>query len=91
MSVPTLKEAGTFYLWPGLQDSGGTGVFQEVLDGRSGTWWIGAGWCCSNPSLSWGGGFNVSLSDFRSHAIDLALKNGCAGGGWGCCLNHQQA
>jgi hypothetical protein len=23
-----------------------SGVYQEVLDGRSGTWWIGAGWCC---------------------------------------------
>ena len=46
MVVPKLPKAGTYYLWPGLQDTGGTGVYQEVLDGRSGTWWIGAGWCC---------------------------------------------
>jgi hypothetical protein len=25
MVAPTLKEAGTFYLWPGLQDTGNTG------------------------------------------------------------------
>lgn len=33
--------------------------YQNVLDGRSGTWWIGSGWCCSNPSLPWGSGFNT--------------------------------
>lgn len=60
MVAPTLPQAGTYYLWPGLQDVGTSGVYQEVLDGRSGTWWIGAGWCCGNPSLSWGGGFNVA-------------------------------
>ena len=84
MVVPTLQKAGTYYLWPGLQDTGNTGsfnlarristveaneilrsgVYQEVLDGRSGTWWIGAGWCCSNPSLAWGSGFNVYVSRY---------------------------
>jgi len=60
MVIPTLPEAATYYLWPGLQDVDTTGVYQEVLDGRSGDWWIGAGWCCSDPTLSWGGGFNVA-------------------------------
>ncbi|RDW66331.1 hypothetical protein BP6252_09966 [Coleophoma cylindrospora] len=60
MVAPTLPQAATYYLWPGLQDVGTSGVYQEVMDGRSGTWWIGAGWCCSNPTLSWGGGFNVA-------------------------------
>lgn len=46
MIVPPIKQAGTYYLWPGLQDTGNTGVYQEVLDGRTGAWWIGAGWCC---------------------------------------------
>tara|TARA_R110002060_G_scaffold36097_3_gene46981 strand:+ start:366 stop:515 length:150 start_codon:yes stop_codon:yes gene_type:complete len=46
MTVPPIKQAGTYYLWPGLQDTGNTGVYQEVLDGRKGAWWIGAGWCC---------------------------------------------
>jgi hypothetical protein len=57
--IPTLPKAGTYYLWPGLQPTDNTGVYQNVLDGRSGTWWIGSGWCCSNPSLPWGGGFNT--------------------------------
>lgn len=59
MVIPTLKGAGTYYLWPGLQPTDGSGVYQNVLDGRSGTWWVGSGWCCSNPSLPWGGGFNT--------------------------------
>lgn len=46
MTVPKLQKAGTYYLWPGLQDTANTGVYQSVLDGRSGTWWIGSGWCC---------------------------------------------
>lgn len=57
--IPALPQAGTYYLWPGLQPTDGSGVYQNVLDGRSGTWWIGSGWCCSNPSLPWGGGFNT--------------------------------
>ncbi len=52
MTAPKLQKKGTYYLWPGLQDTANTGVYQEVLDGRSGTWWIGAGWCCSFVSLA---------------------------------------
>lgn len=59
MVIPELPQAGTYYLWPGLQPTDNSGVYQNVLDGRSGTWWIGSGWCCSNPSLPWGSGFNV--------------------------------
>ena len=58
MVAPTLQQAGTYYLWPGLQPSDNAGVLQQVLDGRSGEWWIGSGWCCSDPSLPWGSGFN---------------------------------
>ncbi|KAK0616117.1 hypothetical protein B0T17DRAFT_497315 [Bombardia bombarda] len=59
MVVPTLPRAATYYLWPGLQPTDGSGVYQNVLDGRSGTWWFGSGWCCSNPNLPWGSGFNT--------------------------------
>jgi hypothetical protein len=37
-SISKLPKAGTYYLWPGLQPSDNTGVYQNVLDGRSGTW-----------------------------------------------------
>lgn len=63
MVAPTLPGAATYYLWPGLEPSDNSGVYQNVLDGRSGTWWFGSGWCCSNPSLAWGGGFNVANGD----------------------------
>ncbi|ORY02281.1 hypothetical protein BCR34DRAFT_591970 [Clohesyomyces aquaticus] len=63
MVIPKLPKAGTYYLWPGLQTTDGSGVYQNVLDGRSGTWWIGSGWCCANPSLPWGSGFNVNAGD----------------------------
>lgn len=59
MVVPPLPAAAYYYLWPGLQPTDGSGVYQNVLDGRSGTWWFGSGWCCENPSLPWGGGFNT--------------------------------
>ncbi|KAK7752819.1 hypothetical protein SLS62_005161 [Diatrype stigma] len=59
IAIPSLPAAGVYYLWPGLQPTDSSGVYQNVLDGRSGTWWIGSGWCCSNPSLPWGGGFNT--------------------------------
>jgi len=59
MVAPPLPKAGTYYLWPGLQPADNSGIFQPVLDGRSGSWWFGMGWCCSNPSLPWGGGFGV--------------------------------
>ncbi|WWC87616.1 uncharacterized protein L201_002506 [Kwoniella dendrophila CBS 6074] len=61
MVVPPLPRAATYYLWPGLEDD--TGVFQPVLDGRSGSWWIGTGWCCGDPSLAWGSGFGVEQGD----------------------------
>ncbi|OKL56563.1 hypothetical protein UA08_08080 [Talaromyces atroroseus] len=60
MAAPTLPSAATYYLWPGLQPTDNSGVYQNVLDGRSGTWWFGSGWCCSDPTLAWGGGFNVA-------------------------------
>lgn len=44
MVIPPLPQAGTYYLWPGLQPTDNSGVYQNVLDGRSGTWWIGSGW-----------------------------------------------
>ncbi|KAK6958398.1 hypothetical protein Daesc_001197 [Daldinia eschscholtzii] len=43
MTIPPLPKAGTYYLWPGLQPTDNSGVYQNVLDGRSGTWWIGSG------------------------------------------------
>ncbi|KAG9587555.1 hypothetical protein KCU77_g8665, partial [Aureobasidium melanogenum] len=63
MIVPPIHEAATNYLWPGLQDKDDSGVYQNVLDGRSGSWWFGSGWCCSNPSLPWGGGFGAEEGD----------------------------
>ena len=60
MVAPTLPRAAAHYLWPGIQPTDNSGVYQNVLDGRSGTWWFDSGWCCSNPSLPWGGGFNVA-------------------------------
>ncbi|EJD00463.1 uncharacterized protein FOMMEDRAFT_91295 [Fomitiporia mediterranea MF3/22] len=58
MIVPDTPDAGgTPYVWPGLQP-GSTGVLQAVLDGRSGTWWIGDGYY-GTPSLPWGSGFNA--------------------------------
>ncbi|KAI1323449.1 hypothetical protein F5Y16DRAFT_425187 [Xylariaceae sp. FL0255] len=76
MAIPTLPGAGTYYLWPGLQPTDNSGVYQNVLDGRSGTWWIGSGWCCSNPTLAWGDGFNVyggetiAFSNVRTNSTD---------------------
>jgi hypothetical protein len=46
MVAPNLQQAGVYYVWPALQDDSVTGVYQEVLDGRSGEWWISPGWCC---------------------------------------------
>lgn len=59
MVVPPLPAAATYYLWPGLQPTDNSGVYQNVLDGRSGSWYFGSGWCCANPSLAWGSGFNT--------------------------------
>ncbi|KAF2476907.1 uncharacterized protein BDR25DRAFT_208653 [Lindgomyces ingoldianus] len=87
MVIPKLPKAGVYYLWPGLQPTDNSGVYQNVLDGRSGTWWIGSGWCCSNPSLPWGSGFNVNAGDTvtfsntrGSGAWTSVLKKGSSGG-----------
>ncbi|TFK50053.1 hypothetical protein OE88DRAFT_1713203 [Heliocybe sulcata] len=79
MVAPTLPGAGTYYLWPGLQPSDNAGVLQQVLDGRSGSWWIGSGWCCSNPSLSWGSGFSVNNGATVSFSNTV---NSISGGTW---------
>ncbi|KAI1269050.1 hypothetical protein F5Y18DRAFT_175210 [Xylariaceae sp. FL1019] len=76
MSIPTLPGAGTYYIWPGLQPTDNSGVYQNVLDGRSGTWWIGSGWCCSNPTLDWGGGFNTYGGE------QVAFENTLGGEAW---------
>ncbi|KAK6064666.1 hypothetical protein SCUP515_11637 [Seiridium cupressi] len=73
--IPALPQEGTYYLWPGLQDLDGTGVYQSVLDGRSGTWWIGSGWCCSNPSLPWGSGFNTYAGETVTFSNTLNSDN----------------
>lgn len=75
MVVPTLPKAGIYYLWPGLQPTDGSGVYQNVLDGRSGTWWFGSGWCCSNPDLPWGGGFNTYGGETVSFSNALESDN----------------
>lgn len=75
MIIPTLPEAGTYYLWPGLQPTDNSGVYQNVLDGRSGTWWFGSGWCCSNPDLPWGGGFNTYGGETVSFSNALESDN----------------
>jgi len=79
MTIPPLPATyinGTYYLWPGLQPSDNSGVYQNVLDGRSGTWWIGTGWCCDNPSLAWGSGFNVYEGDV------VTISNAANGSDW---------
>jgi hypothetical protein len=76
MVVPELPEAATYYLWPGLQPTDNSGVYQNVLDGRSGTWWFGSGWCCSNPTLSWGGGFNTYKGETNSFSNVLDASAG---------------
>ncbi|CAK5281912.1 unnamed protein product [Mycena citricolor] len=82
--APTLPGAATYYLWPGLQPPDNAGVLQPVLDGRSGTWWIGSGWCCSNPSLAWGSGFNVANGGTVNFAMNA---NSIASGTWATSLS----
>ena len=48
MTVPPIPQAATYYLWPGLQPTDNSGVYQNVLDGRTGSWAFGSGWCCSS-------------------------------------------
>ncbi|KAK3948080.1 hypothetical protein QBC32DRAFT_401177 [Pseudoneurospora amorphoporcata] len=62
MVIPALPKAAVYYLWPGLQPTDNSGVYQNVLDGRSGTWWFGSGWCCSNPSLPDGSGWTTTTT-----------------------------
>jgi len=78
MVVPPLQKAGVYYLWPGLQDTGNTGVYQEVLDGRKGAWWIGAGWCCNNPNLPWGDGFQAP----NGNTVDISMTRDTSGPNW---------
>ena len=70
MIVPAIHEAATNYLWPGLQSTDNSGVYQNVLDGRSGGWWFGSGWCCSNPSKCYCVEVNIVrrklIGEFRS-------------------------
>ncbi|KAF1979363.1 hypothetical protein BU23DRAFT_586592 [Bimuria novae-zelandiae CBS 107.79] len=63
MQIPKLPKAGTY---------------QNVLDGRSGTWWIGSGWCCSNPSLPWGGGFNT----YQGESVTFSNVKDSSGNNW---------
>ncbi|KAF2461436.1 hypothetical protein BDY21DRAFT_332130 [Lineolata rhizophorae] len=60
MHVPRLPRGGIYYLWPGLQATDSSGVYQNVLDGTSGTWQFLNIWCCSNPTIPWGVGFNAT-------------------------------
>ncbi|KII91339.1 hypothetical protein PLICRDRAFT_504423 [Plicaturopsis crispa FD-325 SS-3] len=79
MVVPGLPDAGgTPYVWPGVQS--GNGVLQAVLDGRSGTWWIGDGFY-GTPSLPWGNGFNVNPGD--TVHFDFSVS----GSTWTCTLS----
>ncbi|KAH8679753.1 hypothetical protein BGZ60DRAFT_400617 [Tricladium varicosporioides] len=78
MVTPTLPKAGVYYLWPGLQDTANTGVYQEVLDGRSGSWWIAPGWCCSNPSLPWGDGFAPG----NQKPVNITMERSNTSGNW---------
>ncbi|KAK0663286.1 hypothetical protein DIS24_g1299 [Lasiodiplodia hormozganensis] len=83
MVVPKLPSASVYYLWPGLQPTDNSGVYQNVLDGRSGTWWFGSGWCCSNPSLPWGGGFNTYEGE------TIKFKNVLQGDNWVSTTTHE--
>ncbi|KAF9020359.1 hypothetical protein BDZ89DRAFT_1203621 [Hymenopellis radicata] len=73
MIVPNLPQAGgTPYVWPGVQSN--NGVLQAVLDGRSGTWWIGDGFY-GTPSLPWGNGFNVYPGNTVHFTFDLSSSS----------------
>ncbi|KIK68558.1 hypothetical protein GYMLUDRAFT_154392 [Collybiopsis luxurians FD-317 M1] len=79
MIVPDLPTpGGTPYVWPGVQS--GNGVLQAVLDGRSGTWWIGDGFY-GTPSLPWGNGFNVNPG------AEVAFTFTSSGTTWTCTLS----
>ena len=46
MEIPPQASTGNYFLWPGLQSAGQSGVFQTVLDGNKG-WWLSPGYCCN--------------------------------------------
>ncbi|KAK7517033.1 uncharacterized protein IWZ02DRAFT_434930 [Phyllosticta citriasiana] len=59
MVIPKLVSPGAYYVFPGMQPRyPGGGIYQNVLDGRSGTWYFASGPCCFKE-LRWGNGFNV--------------------------------
>lgn len=58
-------------------------MYQNVLDGNSGTWWFGSGWCCSNPSLPWGGGFNTYAGE------TIKFENVLDGDSWRSSTTHE--
>ncbi|KAK8229168.1 hypothetical protein HDK77DRAFT_447158 [Phyllosticta capitalensis] len=87
MVVPALPRAGTYYLWPGLQPTDNSGVYQNVLDGKSGTWWLGSGWCCGNPDLAWGSGFNCYADETVSFSNTWDTP-GDASAGWTTSTTH---
>ncbi|KAI5122255.1 hypothetical protein M0805_007120 [Coniferiporia weirii] len=81
MVVPDVPNPpGTPYVWPGLQP-GSTGVLQAVLDGRTGTWWIGDGYD-GTPSLPWGAGFNAYPGD----TVHFTFATDSSGN-WTCTLS----
>jgi len=81
--VPTLPSAGGYYLWPGLQTDS-SGVYQNVLDGRSGTWWFSSEWYTSSPSF-WGSGFNAYPGEIVSFSNNLNPS----GSGWTTQILHE--
>lgn len=81
MIVPKLPPSGgTPYVWPGLQP-GSAGVLQAVLDGRTGSWWIGDGYY-GTPSLPWGNGFSTAPGQ-TVHFTFTEEANGV----WNCTLS----
>ncbi|KAK7555291.1 hypothetical protein IWX49DRAFT_54525 [Phyllosticta citricarpa] len=59
MVIPKLVSPGAYYVFPGMQPRyPGGGIYQNVLDGRSGIWNFASGVCCFK-GLKWGDGFHV--------------------------------
>ena len=77
--VPSLPQTGVYYIWPGLQHRDHEGVYQNVLDGSSGNWWMAGGWCCGNPSLPWGDGFSVGSGE---NVLFSNVQGGTSGSQW---------
>ena len=85
MVVPPLPRAGVYYIWPGLQNTNEGGVYQDVLDGRSGKWWMGGGWVGGNLRRPWGDGFNIDGGDT---VLFSNVKSGVAGSRWTTTLTN---